>query len=48
MDKKAYEIDEEGIDYNMEVAGLNIPDYDGKPPKKEYIENIGKTMSLNN
>ena len=47
MDKKAYEIDEEGIDYNMEVAGLNIPDYDGKPPKKEYIENQIKGSSTN-
>jgi hypothetical protein len=38
MDKMAYEIDDEGTDFNVEVAGQNIPDYDGKPPKKETIE----------
>ena len=37
MDKKAYEIDQEGTDYNYEVAGLNIPDYDESKPKKETI-----------
>ena len=47
MDKKAYEIDEEGIDYNMEVSGLNIPDYDEVKPKKEYIENQIKGSSTN-
>jgi hypothetical protein len=47
MDKKAYEIDEEGIDYNMEVSGLNIPDYDDVKPKKEYIENQIKGSSTN-
>lgn len=47
MDKKAYEIDEEGTDFNMEIGGLNIPDYDGKPPKKEYIENQIKGSSTN-
>ena len=47
MDKKAYEIDQEGIDYNMEVGGLNIPDYDGKPPKKETIEKQIKGSSTN-
>jgi len=47
MDKKAYEIDQEGIDYNMDVSGLNIPDYDGKPPKKETIEKQIKGSSNN-
>jgi hypothetical protein len=47
MDKKAYEIDEEGIDYNMEVSGLNIPDYDEVKPKKETIENQIKGSSTN-
>jgi hypothetical protein len=47
MDKKAYEIDEEGIDYNMEVSGLNIPDYDEIKPKKETIEKQIKGSSEN-
>jgi hypothetical protein len=47
MDKKAYEIDEEGKDFNYEVAGLNIPDYDGKGPDKETIENQIKGSSTN-
>lgn len=47
MDKKAYEIDQEGIDYNMDVSGLNIPDYDGKPPKKDTIEKQIKGSSTN-
>jgi hypothetical protein len=47
MDKVAYEIDEEGTDYNMEIGGLNIPDYDGKPPKKEKIEKQIKGSSDN-
>jgi hypothetical protein len=47
MDKKAYEIDEEGTDFNYEVAGLNIPDYDGKGPKKETIEKQIKGSSSN-
>lgn len=47
MDKKAYEIDEEGTDFNYEVAGLNIPDYDGKGPKKEFIEKQIKGSSTN-
>ena len=47
MDKMAYEIDEEGTDFNMEIAGQNIPDYDGKPPKKEFIEKQIKGSSTN-
>jgi hypothetical protein len=47
MDKMAYEIDDEGIDFNYEVAGQNIPDYDGKPPKKEFIEKQIKGSSTN-
>jgi len=47
MDKKAYEIDEEGTDFNYEVAGLNIPDYDGKGPKKETTEKQIKGSSTN-
>jgi len=47
MDKKAYEIDEEGTDFNMEIGGQNIPDYDGKPPKKETIEKQIKGSSDN-
>lgn len=47
MDKKAYEIDQEGIDYNMEVSGLNIPDYDEVKPSKETIENQIKGSSTN-
>ena len=47
MDKMAYEIDDEGIDFNVEVAGQNIPDYDGKPPKKETIEKQIKGSSTN-
>ena len=47
MDKMAYEIDEEGIDFNMEVSGQMIPDYDGKPPKKEFIEKQIKGSSDN-
>jgi hypothetical protein len=47
MDKKAYEIDQEGIDYNIEVSGLNIPDYDEIKPKKETIEKQIKGSSEN-
>lgn len=47
MDKMAYEIDDEGIDFNYEVGGLNIPDYDGKGPKKEFIEKQIKGSSTN-
>ena len=47
MEKKAYEIDEEGTDFNVEIAGQNIPDYDGKPPKKEFIEKQIKGSSTN-
>jgi len=47
MDKIAYEIDEEGTDFNVEIAGQNIPDYDGKPPKKEFIEKQIKGSSTN-
>jgi hypothetical protein len=47
MDKKAYEIDQEGTDYNYEVAGLNIPDYDESKPKKETIEKQIKGSSTN-
>jgi hypothetical protein len=47
MDKMAYEIDDEGTDFNVEVAGQNIPDYDGKPPKKETIEKQIKGSSTN-
>jgi hypothetical protein len=47
MDKMAYEIDDEGIDFNVEIAGQNIPDYDGKPPKKEFIEKQIKGSSTN-
>ena len=47
MDKMAYEIDDEGTDFNMEIAGQNIPDYDGKPPKKEFIEKQIKGSSTN-
>ena len=47
MDKKAYEIDQEGIDYNYEVGGLNIPDYDQIKPKKETIEKQIKGSSTN-
>jgi hypothetical protein len=47
MDKKAYEIDDEGIDYNMEIGGLNIPDYDEIKPKKETIEKQIKGSSTN-
>lgn len=47
MEKKAYEIDEEGTDFNVEIAGQNIPDYDGKPPEKEFIEKQIKGSSTN-
>jgi hypothetical protein len=47
MDKMAYEIDDEGTDFNYEVAGQMIPDYDGKPPKKETIEKQIKGSSSN-
>jgi len=48
MAKKAYEIDEEGTDFNREVGGLNIPDYDnGGHPKKETIEKQIKGSSDN-
>ena len=47
MDKKAYKIDQEGTDYNYEVAGLNIPDYDESKPKKETIEKQIKGSSTN-
>ena len=47
MDKMAYEIDEEGIDFNVEVSGQMIPDYDGKPPKKKFIEKQIKGSSDN-
>lgn len=47
MDKKAYEIDQEGTDYNYEVGGLNIPDYDQIKPKKETIEKQIKGSSTN-
>lgn len=47
MDKKAYEIDQEGKDFNYEVGGLNIPDYDEIKPKKETIEKQIKGSSTN-
>ena len=48
MDKKAYEIDEEGTDFNYQLAGPNIPDYDaGGHPNKETIENQIKGSSNN-
>lgn len=47
MDKKAYEIDQEGTDYNYEVGGLNIPDYDQIKPNKETIEKQIKGSSTN-
>jgi hypothetical protein len=47
MDKKAYEIGEEGIDYNIETGGINIPDYDEVKPKKETIEKQIKGSSEN-
>ena len=47
MEKKAYEIDDEGTDFNVEIAGQNIPDYDGKPPEKEFIEKQIKGSSTN-
>jgi hypothetical protein len=47
MDKKAYEIDQEGTDFNVEISGQMIPDYDGKPPKKETIEKQIKGSSTN-
>jgi len=48
MDKVAYEIDEEGTDFNREVGGLNIPDYDlGAHPDKKTIEKQIKGSSDN-
>jgi hypothetical protein len=47
MDKKAYEIDQEGKDFNYEVGGLNIPDYDEVKPEKETIEKQIKGSSTN-
>lgn len=48
MDKVAYEIDEEGTDFNREVGGLNIPDYDlGGHPDKKTIEKQIKGSSDN-
>lgn len=47
MDKIAYEIDDEGKDFNFEVGGLMIPDYDEVKPKKETIEKQIKGSSTN-
>ncbi len=47
MEKMAYEIDDEGKDFNFEVSGLNIPDYDENKPKKETIEKQIKGSSTN-
>jgi len=47
MDKKAYEIDQEGTDYNIEIGGQNIPDYDEIKPKKDTIEKQIKGSSSN-
>ena len=48
MDKMAYEIDDEGTDFNRQVGGLNIPDYDnGGHPKKKTIEKQIKGSSDN-
>ena len=48
MDKKAYEIDEEGTDFNMQLSGQQIPDYDnGSQPDRETIEKQIKGSSSN-
>lgn len=48
MDKKAYEIDEEGTDFNMNIGGQMIPDYDlGSHPNKKTIEKQIKGSSDN-
>jgi len=47
MEKMAYEIDDKGKDFNFEVSGLNIPDYDENKPKKETIERQIKGSSTN-
>ena len=47
MEKMAYEIDDKGKDFNFEVSGLNIPDYDENKPKKETIERQIKGNSTN-
>jgi len=48
MDKKAYEIDEEGTDFNMQIGGQLIPDYDnGSHPDKKTIEKQIKGSATN-
>jgi hypothetical protein len=48
MDKKAYEIDDEGTDFNMQIGGQLIPDYDnGSHPDKKTIEKQIKGSATN-
>ena len=45
MDKKAFEISDEGQDFDYEIAGLQIPDYDEVQPNEEWVSDNLKGSS---
>jgi hypothetical protein len=45
MDKKGFEISDEGQDFDYETAGLNIPDYDEVQPNEDWVSDNLKGSS---
>jgi hypothetical protein len=45
MEKKAFEISEDGQDFDYEIAGLQIPDYDEIHPNEEWVSDNLKGSS---